>query len=63
MKEEGLTDKEMFKALLDGNKLEKVRQAGSGYFVYLNGEDLVNNLGEPSVLYKITPADRYKIKD
>jgi len=63
MKEKGLTDREMFIALLDGHKLEKIRQDGYGRFVYLDGDDLVNNLGEPAVLYKLNPVDRFKIKD
>ena len=61
--EKGLTDRQMFEALLDGNKLEKVRKEGSGHYVFLDGEDLVDNLGQPAVLYKINPADKYKIID
>jgi hypothetical protein len=54
-------DKELFEALLKGHKVEKVRHAGFGEYIYLKDNFLVNHNNEPANLYKITTNDLFQI--
>jgi hypothetical protein len=54
-------DKELFEALLNGHKVEKVRHAGFGEYIYLKDNLLVNQNNEAANLYKITTNDLFQI--
>jgi hypothetical protein len=54
-------DKELFEALLKGYKVEKVRHAGFGDYIYLKDNFLVNQNDEAANIYKITTNDLFQI--
>jgi hypothetical protein len=54
-------DKEIFEALLKGYKIEKVRHAGFGQYIYLKDNLLVNQNDEPANIYRITTSDLFQI--
>lgn len=55
-------DKEIFEALLNGERLERVRFEGFGEYIYLNDEGrLVNQEGKPANLYRLHTTDDFKI--
>jgi hypothetical protein len=56
-----LTDRETFTALLDGEKIEKVRQEGSGNYIYLKEDDLVDQNDNPANIYKMNASDCFQL--
>ena len=56
-----LTDRELLQALLDGKKLEKIRQEGSGRFIYLKDDCLVDEEGILANIYRLNDMDRHQI--
>jgi len=53
-------DRELYEALLRGDKVEKIRHSGFGDVVYLKEDILVDKNGKPANLYRITPTDTYQ---
>ena len=54
------TDKEIYEALLQGEKITKISSTKVD-FVHLENGYLVDHEGKPSVIYRITHSDNYKI--
>lgn len=56
-------DRELLQALLDGEKLEKIRHAGFGEVIYLKDDSLVNQDGHPANIYRLTSNDFFQTTD
>jgi len=56
-----MTDKEVLQALLAGRKLEKLRQQGSGRYLVLDGDNLVDNEGNTANIYRLNKADVFVV--
>ena len=55
-------DKELFEALLRGERIEKVRHAGFGDYIFLDIDgNLKDKNGIPANIYKITTNDLFQI--
>lgn len=56
-----MTDREVLQALLAGKKLEKLRHQGSGKYIVLDGDDLVDEEGKPANIYRLNTADVFVV--
>jgi len=56
-----MTDKEVLQALLAGKKLEKLRKQGSGNYIVLEGDELVDEEGKPANIYRLNKADVFVV--
>jgi hypothetical protein len=56
-----MTDKEVLQALLAGRKLEKLLQQGSGRYLVLDGDNLVDNEGNTANIYRLNKADVFVV--
>ena len=56
-----MRDREILEALLAGKKLEKKRQEGSGTYIFLDEDDLVDDKGNPANIYRINQSDIFVI--
>lgn len=56
-----MTDREVLQALLAGKKLEKLRHQGSGKYIILDGDDLVDEEGKPANIYRLNTADVFVV--
>ncbi|MDB4330378.1 hypothetical protein N9948_01510 [bacterium] len=55
-----INDRELMEALLRGEKLEKVRHAGFGEYIYLQENMLVDKHGKPANIYRLSPSDLFQ---
>jgi len=56
-----MTDREVLQALLAGKKLEKLRKQGHGNYIYLDGDELVDEEGKPANIYRLNKADSFVV--
>ena len=56
-----MTDKEVLQALLAGKRIEKFRYKGSGKYIVLAGDDLVDEEGKPANIYRLNKADTFVV--
>jgi len=56
-----MKDKEVLQALLAGKKLEKFRHQGSGKYIYLDGDDLIDEEGKPANVYRLNKSDIFVV--
>jgi len=56
-----MTDREILQALLAGKKLEKLRKQGSGNYIRLDGDELVDEEGKPANIYRLNKADVFVV--
>jgi len=56
-----MTDREILQALLAGEKLEKLRHQGEGNYIFLDGEDLVDEGGKPANIYRLNKSDVFVV--
>lgn len=54
-------DVELFEALLKGEKIERIRYVGSGDFIHIVDNSLVDADGNPANIYRLNSADLYQI--
>ena len=56
-----MTDREILQALLAGKKLEKLRRQGSGSYIVLDGDELIDEDGKPANIYRLNKADVFVV--
>jgi len=56
-----MKDKEILQALLAGKKLEKFRHKGSERYIFLDGDDLIDEEGKPANIYRLNKADIFVV--
>lgn len=56
-----MTDREILQALLAGKKLEKLRYQGDGKYIFLDGDDLVDEGGKPANIYRLNKSDVFVV--
>lgn len=56
-----MTDREVIQALLEGKRLEKLRHQGSGNFIVLDGDNLIDQDGKPANVYRLNKSDVFVV--